>query len=372
MKPQVGFFITSNGWGGLEINTVLLAEAFFQNGVTVALFSTNASTLVQRKKEIFTEVVLLNNPGKYFDIRNAYRLAKHLKSRQIKTLFVFDNRDLDLVCWCKRMFYPNLRVVYQQHMQIGVRKADWLHTYRYMAIDWWVSPLPWLKQEVLEKTRFPEDRIKVIPIGLDVQRFAQNPNSRAEARKLFNIPEDVFLLGILGRISEKKGQLFIANCVQKLIEKGLSVHLLIFGSATINDVENQAYEKRLHLFVQHNQLQSHIHFSPGNADVLLFYKAIDVFVLGSHSETYGMVTLEAMLSKVPIIATRSGGTPEILGQGKFGSLYPYEDQDSLLKCIEEVQANQVEAAKKAELAFEEASQHYDKQIEVKGMLQLIG
>lgn len=371
MKPHVGFFITSNGWGGLEINTALLAQAFAQHGINVTLFSTPASTLVQRKKEVFADIVSLNKPGKYFDIGNAYRLAKQLKNRQIKTLFVFDNRDLDLVCWCKRMFYPNLRVVYQQHMQIGVGKADWLHTYRYMAIDCWVSPLPWLKQEVLAKTRFPENRIKVIPIGLDVQRFAENPYNRAEARKSFNIPDDAFLLGILGRISEKKGQLFIASCVQKLIEKGMPVHLLIFGSATVNDTENQAYEKRLHQFVQQNQLQSHIHFSPGDADVLLFYKAIDVFVLGSHSETYGMVTLEAMLSKVPVIATQSGGTPEILGYGKFGSLYPYENEEALLKCIQYVKANKIESKEKAEIAFEEASQNYDKQREVLGLLELI-
>jgi glycosyltransferase involved in cell wall biosynthesis len=56
-------------------------------------------------------------------------------------------------------------------------------------------------------------------------------------------------------------------------------------------------------------------------DVLYFYRSIDIFALSSQKETYGMVTIEAMAAGLPIVATNSGGTVEILKSGELGLLY---------------------------------------------------
>ena len=79
-------------------------------------------------------------------------------------------------------------------------------------------------------------------------------------------------------------------------------------------------------------------------DIHLFYNAIDIFVLASEGETYGMVTIEAMLSGLPVIATKSGGTPEILNFGEFGLLFKHNDIPGFVESVEWI-LNTPDAAK---------------------------
>lgn len=64
-----------------------------------------------------------------------------------------------------------------------------------------------------------------------------------------------------------------------------------------------------------------MHFLPFRKDVNTAYAALDIFVLTSQAETYGMVTIEAMAAGLPVIATRSGGTPEVVRDKHAGLLF---------------------------------------------------
>jgi len=64
-----------------------------------------------------------------------------LKTKDIQTLMVFDNKDLDVIAWTKKIFFKELKVIYQQQMQIGVNKRDFIHDFSFKAINYWISPL---------------------------------------------------------------------------------------------------------------------------------------------------------------------------------------------------------------------------------------
>ncbi len=256
-------------------------------------------------------------------------------------------------------------------MQIGINKKDFLHTFRFKSINYWISPLQYLKNEVSERTKFPSERVNVIPLCMDVKKFTERKYSKKEARKLLDISPKSPLIGIIGRISEKKGQLFLVETLMKLKEKKVDLELLIFGSATINDPECQEYDKLLRKTVEDNNLNEIVHFTEFNNDVSLFYNAVDVFILGSHSETYGMVTIEAMLSKLPIIATKSGGTSEILDFGKLGLLYEYENHKELSEKMIWMLNNESEAENMASAAQKTAVEKYSQEIEIIGIEKLL-
>lgn len=367
---KIAFLITSTGWGGLEMNTLKLAKLLTERGFEITLFTQQHSTLFEKGQGVFKGIEVISKNRKYFDFKSANLVSKTLIKRNINRLLVVDNKDLDVAVWCKKRYFNKLKIVYQQHMQIGINKKDWLHTLRYKAVDVWVSPLPFLKREIAIRTHFPLSRVKILPIGLETEKFSTRKYTKAEARRVLGIDTNLPLVGIIGRISRKKGQSFLLEALHLLVEKGTPYHVLIFGSATVNDAGDKTYADDLKMFVHENGLAEFVHFVDAQEDTALFYNAIDVFVLASHSETYGMVTIEAMLNELPILATDSGGTTEILGNGAFGTLYKYNDLLDFIPKLEQLFTADPTVGIKAQDAKQHALKHYDQQDEVNGFIQI--
>ncbi len=370
-KNKLAILITSTGWGGLEMNTLKLAKLLSVKGYNVHLFMQEESTIYEKGKEIFSEIHLIKKNRKYFDFKTAKSISKILIKNKISRLLVVDNKDLDLIAWCKKRYFKELKVVYQQHMQIGINKKDWLHSFRFKSIDVWVSPLPFLKREIAVRTHFPLNRVKILPIGVNTKEFESRKYTQDEAKELLNVHSDCPIIGIIGRISAKKGQLFVVQALQQLVQKGIQFNLLIFGSATVNAEDDKAYAEELVQFVQKNNLQDYVYFVEYQPDVAKFYNAIDGFVLASHSETYGMVTIEAMLSGIPVLATDSGGTTEILGDGEFGALYKYNDMADFLPKLELLISRNQDIIDKAEIGRLDAFLRYNVEKEVEGFVEIL-
>ncbi|MCF6242101.1 MAG: glycosyltransferase family 4 protein [Bacteroidales bacterium] len=368
---NIAFYISSTGWGGLEMNTLKLARLLSEKNHDITLVSQEKSTIYHKGKNTFKQVVLIKKPGKYFDFIAAKKISNALKKQNIKSILVFDNKDIDVISWTKKLYFHDLMVIYQQHMQFRLNKKDFIHTLRYKSINYWISPLEHLKNKVLENTKVPEAKIKVIPIGVDIDKFIQKKYGKKEAQRLLNINPKYPLMGIIGRITEKKGQLFLVKALTALKNKGINLELLIFGSPTVNEPEAQEYFKKIKDIVYQNKLENRVHFVDFNEDVALFYNAIDIFALATESETYGMVTIEAMLSGVPAIATDSGGTSEILGFGKYGYLYEYNNTDDFCEKLISLLNNQADTNNKAILAKETASRKYNQKYEVQEIDKLL-
>ncbi len=368
---NIAFYISSTGWGGLEMNTLKLAGLLTENAYKITLISQKESTIYNKGKDIFSSVVLLKKPGKYFDFISAKKISTALKKRNIQKIMVFDNKDIDVISWTKKLFFNKLTLIYQQHMQLRLNKKDFLHTFRYKSIDYWISPLEYLKSRVLENTNVQEEKIHVIPLGVNIKRFTKQKYTKQEARATLKINPKAPLMGIIGRITQKKGQLFLVEALAKLKQENLNVELLIFGSPTVNEPEAKLYFQQIKENVKKNALENTVHFVDFNEDVALFYNAIDIFVLATESETYGMVTIEAMLSGIPVIATNSGGTSEILDFGNYGTLYEYNNTKDFSKKLNYMLKNPVEIKAKALAAKETAVKKYDQNIEVQEIDKLL-
>ncbi len=330
---KLAFFITTTGWGGLEMNVLKMAIGMMDKGYEVSLITGNNSRIGSEAEGKIPSLIKIPVPRKYFDFMAARKIAVILKAKQIETIIVNDNRDIDVISWTKRLFLPQLKVIYHQQMQIGINKRDLLHTFRFNSINYWISPLNWLKEEIGRNTRYPLKRVKIIPLCADVERYTNRKYSKSDALGTLKLIPKAPLIGIIGRISPKKGQGFVIEAVENLLKKNVAVELLVFGSATINDAECQAYEQEIKQYVTDHKLAEKIHFRDFSADTESFYNAVDIFTIASESETFGMVTIEAMLSELPIIAADTGGSPEILNQGELGKLYRYGQIESFCEQV---------------------------------------
>ena len=212
---KCAFFITSTGWGGLEMNTNKLAQQFVKLNYFVLFIVAENTKLHEEAAAIFSSIKTIKYPKKYFDFKSAYRLSKILKQEKINNVLIINNRDIDLLSITKRFFLNNLKIIYQQQMQIGVNKKDIIHTTRYKNLQYWISPLPYLKKQVIEKTKFPAEKIKIIPLGIEVNKFVERTYTKEEALQKLNITTKAILIGIIGRIDRNKGQDFLIRALHE-------------------------------------------------------------------------------------------------------------------------------------------------------------
>ena len=138
---KIAFMATSMGWGGLEMNVLKIAKSLSQFGYNITLITQERSPIHSKGKDLFYEVIILLKTRKYFEFGLAFQIGKLLRNKGIKILMVFDNNDLDVIAWAKYLFIKRLKVIYQQQMQIGVKKRDFIHDFRFKTINYWITPL---------------------------------------------------------------------------------------------------------------------------------------------------------------------------------------------------------------------------------------
>ena len=314
---HVVYLCTSNSWGGLEMNQLRNASWMTECKVEVTVIGENNTPLKKACEEAKIPYISIPTHRKYYDFKSGKHLARILRNLSATHLLVRDTRDLSLAVIAKR--HSNVHLSYFMEMQLGVKKKHLLHTLRYSHIDLWSCPLHWLKNQVLTMTNMEPQRVCVIPSGLDLQALHTNLDQRA-AREALNLPMDVPIFGLIGRFDPHKGQLLLLEALTRMNNQ--TAHLCFLGEPTRN--EGDTYYNEMLRTIEQHQLHSRVHIRPFRKDINTFYRAIDAFVLGSRAETFGMVTIEAMAMGTPILASRSGGSPEILQNGTLGRLYTPE------------------------------------------------
>ena len=311
--PKIAFYCSSISWGGLEMNTLRYAKAFQAEGFQVDVYLVEGTTLFQHAIEQELPVISIERNKKYFDFKRARLVAKQFEKDEIDIVHFRDNRDLDFLGWMKFFSSRKIKLVYHQGMQLGVSKKDFLHTLRFKRIDAWVSTLNYMQQQVGTQTRFPAERLHVIPLGSSVD--GTSTLSKEDARATMNLPNEKFIVGVVGRLDEKKGQLDVIEAIPQLKNSEKDMHVVFVGDKTKNEADT--YVQKLQQTIELNLLQEKVSFLPHQSNMQQLYGAFDLIIVPSWEETFGTVTIEAMASGVPVIGSNTAGTAEILGNEKF-------------------------------------------------------
>ncbi|MEZ4922351.1 MAG: glycosyltransferase family 4 protein [Crocinitomicaceae bacterium] len=346
-KFTIAFYCSSVSWGGLEMNIFKRALWMKERGHHVFLYCVKDS-LLHKEAIDQLEIQLINRNKKGLDLKNARALKKSFVAKNIQFVWCTDKRDISVLGSAKKMSSNAFKLVYQQQMQFGIPKKDWWHTRIFRRIDIWIAPLNYLKDQVKEQTKFPIDRVHVIPLTMDIDQFINALPTRIEAREYFNLKESDVVVGMMGRIDYAKSQQFVKDVVSEIMPSYSNLKMLMVGNKT--EGEWADYYDHLLRDIQENHADGSIQIYPFMKKIGLFYQAIDIFVMASKNETFGMVTVEAMLAGKKIAGTNAAGTKELLHDGKHGYYFNWIDAPSLKKALIEILDHPDEANKKAETA----------------------
>ena len=330
--PQLAVLCLSGSLGGLELNSLKFAGWMQERGWRVTFIAPPATPLAKWAEEWVVPLETLPVRRGLAMPLAAWALKQQLQRLNVDVLVVTQNKDLALATFVKSLLGGRLRIVYQQHMQLGRPKRSLVHTLRFNMVDAWLTPLPGLAREVARQTRFDTRRLHVVPLGLPLEQFAPPGRTRAQARQELGLPAAGHLLGVLGRFDGGKGQHLVIEALHHLRTKlGCAAQLLLMGEPTLN--EGDEYLRHLHELTAQFGVSEQVHFRSFRANPDVFYQAIDVFVMASQSETYGMVTLEAMAAGVPLVASAAGGTLELVRDGQTALLYPVHDATACARAV---------------------------------------
>lgn len=166
----------------------------------------------------------------------------------------------------------------------------------------------------------------IIPNGIDLQLFNKEAAGRDEFRERYGIKEGDIVIGTVGRLSREKNQRLFLKAAREILQTRKNVKFVIVGDGL--------EEHTLKIFVKQNNMGEHVIFTGLIKDAAPVYKSFHIFVLTSTTEGVPLTILEAMASKVPVVATRVGGIGQMIQHQKTGLLIDSNDLKGLVRCID--------------------------------------
>ncbi|MBF0529572.1 MAG: glycosyltransferase [Deltaproteobacteria bacterium] len=179
--------------------------------------------------------------------------------------------------------------------------------------------------------KLPVERIPVIYNGLEFSQFQLATHAAAmDFRKEINCPAGTPLIGGIFRLSTEKRPLDFISVFQRVKRTFRQAKAVVAGIGPV--------EEEMRRSIEEAQLTNHILLLGRRTDVFTIMKACDVILLTSEHEGTPNVLLEAQYLGVPVVATRAGGTPEIVMDQLTGFLHPSGDivgmADSIINILE--------------------------------------
>lgn len=192
------------------------------------------------------------------------------------------------------------------------------------------------------------DKIEVVYNGID--DTVNGEQGVPIDRGLPEIAEGAILIGSIGRLDALKGHRFLIRAFAKAAGRSRNLHLVLIGDGP--------ERKKLEGLVSALGMEDRVSFLGFRGDVNRLLPLMDLFVLPSLSESFPNVLLEAMIHRVPVIATRVGGVPELIEDGVNGVLVVPEEVNVLTEGISLLAGNRALAHEYASKAYESVTTYF--------------
>lgn len=202
-----------------------------------------------------------------------------------------------------------------------------------------LSMSPSMQEEVLRAGFCNADRIRVLGTGtvngIDVSRFVKRGSHEGvHIREKYQIPQDATVIGFVGRMVRDKGIEELFHAFVQIYKAHPRAILLVVGEYEERDRPSEATIQGIsaHPAIRHVGWQN---------DVVPFLAAMDIFVLPTYREGFGMVLLEAAATGLPTVTTNATGARDAILDGITGLRVPVRDARALQDAIEKLMADPV-------------------------------
>ncbi|HAX75918.1 MAG TPA: glycoside hydrolase [Cyanobacteria bacterium UBA11372] len=194
------------------------------------------------------------------------------------------------------------------------------------------------EQDYLRSLVSTKGQLEIVPCGTDIERFGTI--SRSTAREVLEISPEAKVVLYVGRFDRRKGIETLVRAVAKSSLRGSSDLKLIIAGGSRPGGSDGMERDRIEAIVAELGLGD-ITIFPGRLDdeLSIYYAAADVCVVPSHYEPFGLVAIEAMASRTPVVASNVGGLPFTVVPELTGILVPPQDETAFAIAIDRILTN---------------------------------
>ncbi len=322
---------TSKSWGGMEMHVATLSELLQRDGLQVWAIADPQSRLFANLAVHQIPIMPLREGGyvRPMAIRRARQWLEQVKPDVVHVHF---SRDLWWLVPAMRTM-PQIPLILTKHIGTQKPKTDWLHRALYGRVQVILAISDVIHCNIVATHPVEPQRVMTLHHGVDLQRFDPEQHRGLEVRRQLGLSEQDVVIGIMGRLQRAKGYAEFLHMAAQLKPRYPRCRFLMIGEASRGE-EKEARE--ILDMIPALGLQDRVHWLGFRRDVPDVLAAQDIFVFPSHAEAFGLVLIEAMAMRKPVVSSRCDGVLDIVEDRKTGLLVPPKNVDQLVKAVAEL------------------------------------
>lgn len=267
---------------------------------------------------------IIKNKTKFKFSFPIFKLKKIIKENDINILHCHLAKSQIIWGILKTFFFPKIKLVFHEHGEIF---EDWkiypffMNLFR-NKVNLYIAVSKETKNQILKKTKFSEDKIKVIYnfVNLEIFKKIDDFNNKKERDK-YNLKKDDFIIWFASRFIERKWWLETLKSAKLLKKKWYNFKFLLAW--------DWIEKEKIINYIINNNLQDCVKIIWYIKDMTSFYNMINIFVFPSHRESLWLTWIEANACACPVIASNINWLNEILIDWKNALLFEKENAEEL-------------------------------------------
>ena len=313
---------TARTWRGGQNQVLLTVNGLREIGHRAALVAHPDGELRRRAAEGLELIPLA--PRTEMDLSAAWRLARVVKRLQPAVVHAHDAHGVAMASLALSLGGTGTQgpaLVASRRVDFHLRQNSFSR-WKHRQVDCFICASEAIRQ-MLVADGVPLDRTVTVHEGIDLDHVRSAP--AVNVHEAFWLPHRAPVVGNVAALVPHKGQRHLIEAAHLVIQQMPDVRFLILGEGELRD--------SLERHVREHHLEKHV-FLPGfRTDVLGCMKGFDLFVMSSVTEGLGTALLDAMACGKAIVATRTGGIPEVVEDGETGTLVPPRDHAAMAQAI---------------------------------------
>lgn len=326
-RKRILYIITSLGLGGAENLLLSYVKRLDKNkySISVCCLRDKPDDILQ-EVSTYAEVVKLGITNKFnpIIIIHLIRLIRIIKPHIIHT-HLFQPRILTSFA---SFFFRKAKLITHKHNNVNLSKHNIFIILEIFSLLFYkriITISQSVKKSLMKYEFVPERKITVIYNGIDFDKF-----NKSRTNERFQ-EENKLTIGVVCRLEQQKGIKYLLLAMRMILIKFPYVKLEIIGEGSLEE-KLKGLSKKL-------GISNSVNFLGKFKDVIPLYKRMDIFVLPSIFEGFGIVLLEAMASGIPVVATNIEGIKEVIVNEVSGLLVspknPSALADGIIRIIED-------------------------------------